>query len=52
MATTTGEKIAFHAANVARTAPRLEALCGRSEDAAKRAGALAAQIRRAAQLKC
>ena len=47
MATTTGEKIAFHAANVARTAPRLEALCGRSEDAAKRAGALAAQIRRA-----
>ena len=29
MAATTAEKIAFHAANVARTAPRLEALCGR-----------------------
>ena len=47
MAATTAEKIAFHAANVARTAPRLEALCGRSEDAARRAGALAERIRRA-----
>ena len=47
MAATTAEKIAFHAANVARTAPRLEALCGRSEDAARRAGALAERIRHA-----